>query len=285
MGNGQQRRDVASEPATRNGDNTTSPTSTYSDVLQVPGDWSLAENKNRKKRAANKQRQQQERVQRKPADKRTLQGCVREKGTQLYLEHIQIRVDDTDEGITRMVREHGQFNGVRVMSAYVIHNRVCADVVGCKITVPASQEEKAMSPDFWAEDISCRIWKNRGPRGKQQQRHKQNQQTRPYNEDNSETVPRRNQGGGDERYGRDSRSTRPREWHYTSPIKSGVTEVAMLMCTIDGTDNTRIRTIVTRTMTGGKTLRIAGVKAARETIMVIDSVIDNVNHTHNASKS
>lgn len=155
---------------------TLSTQSTYSEILQIPGDWNLAGNKRHDKRVAKKQRQRQERNQEPQAGKRCLKGCVPERSTQLYLEHIQMHIDDTDDDIAKMVKAHGQSNGVRVMSAYVIHNRVCSDVVGCKITVPVSHEETALSPNFWAEDISCRPWENRGPRGRQRQQQKQQPQ-------------------------------------------------------------------------------------------------------------
>lgn len=146
----------------------------YSDIVQIPGDWNLAINKSQKKRSARKQRQRQERQERtKPRHQpniRSLRGCVPVKGVQLYLEHIQMNNGDTDDDILVMVKQHGQANDLRVMSAYIVHNRVCSDVVGCKISVPDSQVETAMSPGFWAEDITVRRWENRPRTGDKRQR-------------------------------------------------------------------------------------------------------------------
>ena len=88
-------------------------------------------------------------------------------------------LEDTDDDIIKMIKQHGQANGIRVMSAYIIHNRVCSDMVGCKITVPASQADRALSPDFWAKDIPCRIWENRRTRQTRQQQQQRGSDSRP----------------------------------------------------------------------------------------------------------
>ncbi len=92
---------------------------------------------------------------------RTLKGCKPERGVALYLEHIQFNHGDTDEDIVDLVRAHGMSNNLRVITAHVVHNRVCPDIVGCKITVPLSQVGDAMVAGLWAEDITCRKWENR----------------------------------------------------------------------------------------------------------------------------
>lgn len=154
----------------RNSISTMSPT--YSEIIQIPGDSNIAVNKKRQKKVARRERQHQERDtnrQRQPSyTKRTLKGCIPEKGVTLYVEHIQMCLDDTDDDIVKMVKVYGQTHSVRVMNGYVIHNRVCTDIVGCKITVPASHVEKVMLEDFWGQDITCRRWEDRRPRRKTQ---------------------------------------------------------------------------------------------------------------------
>ena len=44
------------------------------------------------------------------------------------------------------------------MAARVIHNRVCQDIVGCKMTVPDAQVNKVLEPTFWPEHMECRRW-------------------------------------------------------------------------------------------------------------------------------
>lgn len=170
-------RSVENPAAAANNITVDSPT--YSEVVQVPGDWNLTENKKQKRRDIRRQQklresqrsQPQHQQQRPQTGKRSgLRGCVLEKGVQLYLEHIQMCVGDTDDDLIHMAKEHGQANGIRVMNAYVIHNRVCTDMVGCKITVPESQVERAMLPDFWAKNITCRIWEQRRRQRTQERR-------------------------------------------------------------------------------------------------------------------
>lgn len=70
----------------------------YSEILQVPGDWSLyTVNKKQLKKATRRERNRQEtgRQQQTPPE-RSLKGCRQEKTIQLYLEHIQMDYKDTD---------------------------------------------------------------------------------------------------------------------------------------------------------------------------------------------
>ena len=84
-------------------------------------------------------------------------GVPRENAISLYLEDIA-RCDQSDEDLKLMIRSYGKERGLRIMATEIIKNRYCDDVVGCKIKVPESQEQKAISGYFWPEDVLCRRW-------------------------------------------------------------------------------------------------------------------------------
>ena len=91
---------------------------------------------------------------------KTLRGRKPEKYATLYVEHIMSH-GYSDEDIIEVVKAHGHLNQLRITSAYVVHNRVCKDMVGCKITVPVSQVDTALEPDCWPEDVCCRRWQRK----------------------------------------------------------------------------------------------------------------------------
>jgi hypothetical protein len=68
-----------------------------------------------------------------------LRGVKQERGIPVYLRSIAVD-EETDEEVIRMVKEHASSHGVRIMSQTVIRNRRYTDMVGCKITIPLSQE-------------------------------------------------------------------------------------------------------------------------------------------------
>lgn len=149
----------------------TSPT--YSEMVQIPGEWNLVANRSNKKKLSNMSRMEAREPNstssratspklRRP--KRTLRGCKAEAMITLYLEHIEMCAGDCDDDVVMSVREHGQEKGMRVTSAYIVKNRIRQDVVGCKITIPYSQADRAMSAGFWAEEITCRKWEKLPPK-------------------------------------------------------------------------------------------------------------------------
>ncbi len=69
--------------------------------------------------------------------------------------------DRTEEEICQDVKDYATSVGIRVMHTHIIRNRFCDDVVGCKIRVPTSQVEKAITWDTWPDDIECRLWEKR----------------------------------------------------------------------------------------------------------------------------
>jgi hypothetical protein len=168
----------------------------YSDIVQIPGDWSLAAKRGKQRNrvqgrmhsghdSTNRTTTPTVAPRQSPVTqpKRTLKGCRPEELITVYLEHIQKGDNDTNEDITQTVRTHGRSKGVRVVSAYTVRNRFCQDVVGCKIVVPVAQALKVMAPGFWAEEITCREWerepprKGRSKRGQRAQQPRRNQAT------------------------------------------------------------------------------------------------------------
>ncbi len=176
------RKDSTSSSSSGGGSSSSSsssspPPASYSEALQIPGDWNLAVNKRQKKKLLRQTRQKEDtrvRPNSTPQSKQTptankLQGRRPVAGVQLYLEHLNRGDNDTEETITKMVRQYARSKQLRIMSARVVLNRVCDDMVGCRISVPLSQVDTALSPDFWPEDVNCRKWENK-PRRRMQAR-------------------------------------------------------------------------------------------------------------------
>ena len=78
----------------------------------------------------------------------------------LYLQNIAKKCDDDYDDIKNRVIRHSKENGIRVMKSWVIPNRVCDDVVGCKILVPIDQVEQCIEGRCWPNNITCRKWHN-----------------------------------------------------------------------------------------------------------------------------
>ena len=57
--------------------------------------------------------------------------------------------------IVEAVKKHCRDVEVRVMTADVVHNHFCDDVVVVKISVPESRVSLAMEFDTWPDDIEC----------------------------------------------------------------------------------------------------------------------------------
>ena len=91
-----------------------------------------------------------------------LTGVKREEQCYLYLKNVMVD-RDTDEEIGGNIKAFATSKGLRIMSHKVIRNRFVDDVVGCKITVPSSQEHLAITPGFWPTGIECRHWERMPP--------------------------------------------------------------------------------------------------------------------------
>jgi len=87
----------------------------------------------------------------------TLRGIKQEKSTALYLKSIEVN-EESDEEVGKLVKTYAESKGIRVMGFHVIRFKSCHDAVGVKIFVPEKQQNKAMDPDLWPSDITCRRW-------------------------------------------------------------------------------------------------------------------------------
>ena len=92
---------------------------------------------------------------------RGLRGVRQEKGSSIYIRSIQVE-DESDEEIGQMVREHCKQYGIRVMNYRIIRYKAVSDVLGCRITVPQSQEHLALEPSNWPEAVEVRRWEPAG---------------------------------------------------------------------------------------------------------------------------
>ncbi len=96
-----------------------------------------------------------------------LSGAVKEKGTHLYVENIEVHQDQTYSDVCSNLRAYAKDTvGIRTMAIKIIRNRYCDDVVGAKILVPETQEYIALDPQVWPENVVCRRWEDRGTRGR-----------------------------------------------------------------------------------------------------------------------
>ena len=88
------------------------------------------------------------------------------KSRLLYVRNICKEDDQKDEDIVKMVKLHARYNGVRVRSARVIHNRFDDDIVGFKITAPDDEVRIVVNSSFWPDPVECREWNNRESKNK-----------------------------------------------------------------------------------------------------------------------
>jgi hypothetical protein len=134
----------------------------YSSALQTAGAW----NQGKKSPLSvtisgqNGKKKPRQVYRRKPTDTTYIVGVRREKGVYLYLSNIYTD-DKEDPDMIQAVKQYARNEGLRIMSAYVIHNKFCDDVVGCMIRVPVSQIALALEHDIWPEEVECRFWKTR----------------------------------------------------------------------------------------------------------------------------
>ena len=136
----------------------------YRDAVDSPGGWNLVSRKKAQSQNIGAHTSPLSRHSMgSPHTKQngSLRGVKHEQGDRLYLRNISITRDDEENDIISKIRIYAANRGIRIMSANVVCNRFVEDVVGCKITVPASQSEEVLITGFWPEDIECRHWKTR----------------------------------------------------------------------------------------------------------------------------
>ena len=93
----------------------------------------------------------------------TIIGARREQSIQLYLKDLMLG-DQTEDELSKAVIQYGKEVNLRIMYTQIVKNRFCQDTVGCKIRVPKSQCELALSIETWPTDITCREWETRPKR-------------------------------------------------------------------------------------------------------------------------
>ena len=71
--------------------------------------------------------------------------------------------EDTENDIIDSVKAYASAHGLNIMNVYIVYNKFCFNLVGCKISVPESDKMKATQPDFWPSEITCRVWEKFKP--------------------------------------------------------------------------------------------------------------------------
>lgn len=81
---------------------------------------------------------------------------------ELYIANVEKLPNDSIQDIKYKIINCAGKGDVKVLNVWVVKNRYREDMVGCKITVPIDQYEKALEGRFWPENIKSRRWyKNR----------------------------------------------------------------------------------------------------------------------------
>jgi hypothetical protein len=130
----------------------------FSEVASAHGPWATVDSRrNRNKKSTP---QQSSNIGREPY----LRGVKREASSFIYIQGIYVGVEDTESDVKAEVRKYATTKGLRVMAIHIITNKYCEDVVGCKLAIPESQVETALSSDFWPVDMNFRRWKHKSSR-------------------------------------------------------------------------------------------------------------------------
>ena len=135
-------------------------------INSVSGDWNLVENKHTKKQNARENKAKLSAA--KPKNKSDIKlksSKPQVKSADMYLVNVNRESDDTLADVADRVRSHCSDVGLRVMYARVITNRYSKSTVGCRITIPATQVDDALSGRIWPDEMKCRRWKNNGNAG------------------------------------------------------------------------------------------------------------------------
>ncbi|CAH1781390.1 unnamed protein product, partial [Owenia fusiformis] len=131
----------------------------------------LGNNQLRRKKAAAKQKEYVNTVPTRPDTTRDnastrprssgLRGIEYEEVRVLYLENIYQSSEEDDEDTINNVKRFAVDNNIRLKQIHVVHNRISCDKVGCKITIPKHQVDRALCVDLWPVPIRCREWERR----------------------------------------------------------------------------------------------------------------------------
>ena len=90
-----------------------------------------------------------------------LQGMKSEPFAELYLANIARRDNQSFSEISEEIKKYCRNKNKRIMSAWIIPNKVADDVVGCRIRVPISSVDDRLGNKIWPDDIMCTKWKNK----------------------------------------------------------------------------------------------------------------------------
>ena len=136
----------------------------YSEAASIPGAWSLQQSRRNRRQKYRDERDHYEGGNTANPGKSgnkpdvSLKGASHERLCTLYVRNIEITDDDNDESIVNNVRRYCQSKGIKTVRANVIYNRYNDYVVGCKVSIAASQKQKLLAVGFWPHDITCREW-------------------------------------------------------------------------------------------------------------------------------
>ena len=92
-----------------------------------------------------------------------LQGRKQESFEELYLSNIAKCDNQSHKDIANEIRDFCKKQKLRVMSVWVVPNRVTDDTVGCKIRVPLRQVDDMLDGRMWPSDITCKRWRKKPP--------------------------------------------------------------------------------------------------------------------------
>lgn len=118
-----------------------------------------------------------------------LQGRKQERGSFLYLQNIYVE-NETNAVIARSLMDYAKDRGVRIMATRVMRNRLCHDVLGCRILVPESQEYLALDTAMWPENVLCRRWETSPTGGSSYQNRPRNGSSIRQDQYNDRQQPR-----------------------------------------------------------------------------------------------
>ena len=112
------------------------------------GEWEEVSYKNKKK-SSNK------------SESSGLRGIKSEPFAELYLTNIARNENKSFSDIAEDIKKYGRSKGFRIMSAWVVQNRVTDDMVGCKLRVPTRQVDDLLGNRAWPDGIMCKRWEKR----------------------------------------------------------------------------------------------------------------------------
>ena len=89
-----------------------------------------------------------------------LKGRPLEQFTDLYVSGIAKEDGESSQDIADEVRAYCKSKNLRIMSVWVLPNRVSHDTVGCKLRVPTVQVDHMLGNRMWPEGLVCKRWRS-----------------------------------------------------------------------------------------------------------------------------